>query len=157
MLWDLTSSTVFSHLDLNLAYHQTQLASESRAITTFQKYQGMFQNNDLDSAPKMYQKIIQCVFSNCQGVLNSFDDATVHGKGKEAHNANLKAVLKVLLDVGLTLIPDKCKLGVKEFIFVGHHISLIDIRPSKEKKTSKFLVEFYIRLCDDYQASLLTN
>jgi hypothetical protein len=71
------------------------------------------------------------VFQNSQEVLNFFDDRVVHGKYEKIHNSNLWAVLKVLLDVGLTLNPDNCKFAVKELMCVVHHISSTGTRPSR--------------------------
>jgi hypothetical protein len=61
MLQDLNSSTLFNHLDFNLAYNQTELASESGATTAFQTYQGMFQ----------YQGLEQIVHLECFRKLSS--------------------------------------------------------------------------------------
>jgi hypothetical protein len=66
-------------------------------------------------------------------VLNFFDDTIKHGEGEKAHNENLQIVLKVILDSGSTLRPDKSKFGVTELTFVSHYIST-GIRSSEQKE-----------------------
>jgi hypothetical protein len=101
---------VFRHLNFNLAYHQIELAPESRAITC-QTHQGMFQYVKLILEQTVHLKCIRLVFRSCQGMLNFFDDTIVHGNGEETRNANTWAVLKLLPKARLTLNPDKCKVG----------------------------------------------
>ena len=70
VLNDLNGSTVFSKLDLKWGFHQVELETESRRITTFITHRGLFQYKRLmfgiTSAPEKYQKIVKDVsfFSN---------------------------------------------------------------------------------------------
>ena len=53
VLHNLNQSTVFSKLDLKWGYHQLDLHSDSRSITTFTTHCG------INSAPEVYQHVIQ--------------------------------------------------------------------------------------------------
>ena len=46
ILQDLNQSCVFSKLDLQMGYHQIELHPESRAITTFATYKGLYRPYD---------------------------------------------------------------------------------------------------------------
>ena len=56
LLYNLNGSTIFSKLDLNLGFHQIELDSESRGITTFATHLGLFRYKRLmfgiSSAPE---------------------------------------------------------------------------------------------------------
>jgi hypothetical protein len=42
VLQDLNGSAVFSKLDIKMAYHQSELDTQSREITTFMTHRGMY-------------------------------------------------------------------------------------------------------------------
>ena len=48
-----------------------------------------------------------------KGVWCHIDDVLVHGKNQEKHDERLEAVLKPLVEAGLTLNLDKCKFLVQ--------------------------------------------
>ena len=85
ILHDLNGSTVFSKLDLKWGFHQVELETESRRITTFITHRGLFQYKRLmfgiTSAPDKYQKIVKDVLIGCKGVANIADDLIIHGCG----------------------------------------------------------------------------
>ena len=58
VLHDLNGSTVFSKLDLKRGFHQVELDTESRQITTFITHKGLFRYKRLmfgiTSAPEKY-------------------------------------------------------------------------------------------------------
>ena len=62
-LQELNGAAVFSKLDLRWGYHQIELNTESRVITTFATYQGLWRYKTKDnvwyqsSAPEAYQHI----------------------------------------------------------------------------------------------------
>ena len=64
VLQDLNQSKFFSMLDLTSAYHQTELSPESRDITTFGTYKGLYQYKRLmfgiSCAPEMYHFTKSC-------------------------------------------------------------------------------------------------
>ena len=90
LLQRLNGSTMFSKLDLKWGLHQIVLDENSRPITTFTTYWGLFRYKrlmfGLSSAPEKYQKIICDLLKNCEGVANIADDVIVHGVDQKEHN-----------------------------------------------------------------------
>ena len=72
VLQHFNQSSVFSKLDIKLAYHQSVLDPESRQITTFMTHKGMYRYKRLmfgiSCAPEMYNKFIQQTLDGCDGV-----------------------------------------------------------------------------------------
>lgn len=137
ILQNLNRSSVFSKLDLKLAFHQIELSEQSRSITTFVTHKGLFRYKRLmfgvSCAPEMYQRIISQALQGCTGVRNIFDDIIVHGETKMEHDRNLKGLLHRLREKGLTLNLDKCQFDLSEIGFMGHLLSARGIGPDKSK------------------------
>ncbi|XP_044179622.1 uncharacterized protein K02A2.6-like [Acropora millepora] len=111
VLHNLNQSTVFSKLDLKWGYHQLELHPDSRSITTFMTHCGLYQDKRLmfgiNSAPEVYQHVIQQTLQGCEGVANISDDIIVHGRSTEEHNKRLQQVLERLKEKNLTLNAEK--------------------------------------------------
>ena len=137
VLQDFNQSTVFSKLDIKLAYHQIVLDPESRQITTFMTHKGMYRYKRLmfgiSCAPEMYNKIIQQTLDGCDGVQSIFDVIVVHGKTTAEHDQRLDIVLRRLSDRGLTLNIDKCQFNMTHIEFMGHVLSKHGIGMAKSK------------------------
>ena len=137
ILQDLNGSKVFSKLDIKWAYHQIELAPESRGITAFITHKGVYQYKRLmfgvSCAPEIYNKIIMQLLDKCQGVHSIFDDIVVHGSSEEEHDKRLHDVFTVLQEKGLTLNYDKCKFNLPEVEFMGHILSGKGVGLSSEK------------------------
>lgn len=84
---ELNGSKYFSKIDLKQAYHQLELAEESRFITTFSTHEGLFRyqrlNYGTNSAAETFQNILQCNLSDIRGVKNIADDIIIHGKTRQ--------------------------------------------------------------------------
>ena len=65
----------------------------------------------------------------------NIDDVLVHGKDQHQHDERLEAVLKRLLEAGVTLNVDKCVFSTKQVKFLGHVVSSngIEVDPDKVK------------------------
>lgn len=72
----------FSRLDVRNAFHQIELHPESRHITTFITNTGLYRYKRLlfgiNSAPEIFQKIMEQILSNCEGSFNYIDDIVVY-------------------------------------------------------------------------------
>ena len=70
-----------------------------------------------------------------EGAECNIDDVLVHGKDQQQHDERLEAVLKRLLEAGVTLNLDKCVFSTKQVKFLGHVISSngIEVDPDKLK------------------------
>ena len=162
VLHNLNQSTVFSKLDLKWGYHQLELHPDSRSITTFTTHCGLYRYKRLmfgiNSAPEVYQHVIQQTLQGCEGVANISDDIIVHGRSTEEHNKRLQQVLERLKEKNLILNAEKCKFYMTQLVFVGlvltdKGIGLIEdkvqaiVRGQKFLGTSKLQCYIYPRLC----------
>ena len=136
-LQDLNQSKFFSKLDLNSAYHQIELAPESRDITTFGTHDGLYRYKPLmfgiSCAPEMYQKVIRQVLQDCEGAHNILDDVIVHATTEEEHDHRYENVVRVLSSKGLTLNRNKCQFKMSHLEFMGHVLSARGIGPADVK------------------------
>ena len=137
ILHDMHGSSWFTKLDLNMGFHQIELAEESRGITTFACHMGLYRYKRLmfgiSCAPEIYQHIIRMTLQGCPGVQNVSDDIIVYGSTMQEHDQRLKKVLERLKDRGLTLNESKCQYHMREISFLGHNLSEKGISADKSK------------------------
>ena len=137
LLYNLNGAKVFSKADLKLGFHQFELDEGSRNITTFTTPFGLFRYKRLmfgiASAPEVYQYQIQKAISGLEGCQNYADDIVIYGKDQNEHDNRLRAFLKRMQDLGLTLNPAKCQFGLKSISYVGYGVSSEGISVSPDK------------------------
>jgi len=133
VLTELNGSIYFSKIDLNSAYFQIPLHSDSRDITTFATHTGIYRFKRLffgvTSACEEFQSIITRLLSSIIGCRNIADDIIVFGKTEEEHDKALEATLRKLQESGLTVNKDKCKLKQPAVEFFGYSVSQKGITP----------------------------
>ena len=99
---DLNGSVIFSKLDLNHAFWQIVISSESRYITTFSTQIGNFRferlNCELNCSSEIFQSTMQEVLSGIPNAINICDDILIHGQSQEEHDIALNAVIERLVD-----------------------------------------------------------
>ncbi|XP_055612924.1 uncharacterized protein K02A2.6-like [Uranotaenia lowii] len=131
---------VRSRLDIREAFLQTELAPDSRDITTFITSRGLFRFKRLPfglvSAPEIFQRVMEEILAGCEGTVVYLDDIYIEGKTREEHDQRLKIVLHRLNERGVALNKEKCVIGQPEVLFLGHVISAEGIRPSPSKVES---------------------
>ena len=115
----LSGHVVFSKLDLNMGFHQLALKEgASRDVTTFVTHVGLCRYKRLmfgiNSAPELYQHVIEQVLSGCEGCANISDDIVVYGKNVDEHDQRLEKVLQVLQERGLTANKEYCSFGMRD-------------------------------------------
>ena len=83
---NLNGANVFSKIDLRSGYHQQELDSGSRHITTFSTHVGLFHckclNSDVSSASEMFQETIRSIIQDIPCSKNISDDIIVWGRHK---------------------------------------------------------------------------
>ncbi|XP_038049667.1 uncharacterized protein K02A2.6-like [Patiria miniata] len=128
---------VFSKLDLNAGYHQIELAEESRYITVFSTYIGLFRykrlNFGVTSAAEVFQNLIQSSLHGLDGVINISDDILIFARSQDEMNTRLDACLQRLRDRNLTLNKAKCEFNRDSIAFFGHIFSAEGISPDPQK------------------------
>lgn len=87
---------MWSKLDIREAFHQVELAEDSRDITTFITNRGLFRFKRLPfglvTAPEIFQRVMEEMLSGCDGTFWYLDDIIIEGETKEIHDINLKKV-----------------------------------------------------------------
>ena len=120
---DLNGATVFSKLDLNQSYHELLLHPDSRHITTFSTYTGLFSCKRLsfgiNAAAEKFQNVIASAISNIANVKNITDDVIIYGVNVQKHDKALHAVLTRFQELNLTLRKDKCQFYMPRIEFFG--------------------------------------
>ena len=130
-------SAVFSTLDLKSAYYQLEMDEESKDICVVNTHIGLFRVHRLAfgiaSAPAIWQKLIERIFSNCPGVVIFLDDILIFGKDVATHNACLKQVFDVLSKKNIKLEHSKCFFNKKEVQYLGFRIDGRGIHKTDDK------------------------
>ena len=134
---NLSKGSIYSKLDMSQAYNQLRLDDSSKKYTTVNTPKGLYQYNRLafgiSSAPGIFQRCMEKLFSNMDNVLCYLDDILVIGKDLEEHNRILEVVLYRLQEAGLKLRLDKCSLAVHEVSYLGYRIDSKGLHPTEEK------------------------
>ena len=136
----LAGAKIFSKLDANSGFWQIPLSQESIPLTTFVTPFGRFCFHRLPfgitSAPEHFQRRMQEILGDIEGVVCLIDDVLVYGRTQEEHDECLLKVLCRLQNEGLTLNRDKCQFSQKQVPFLGQVVDESGIRPDPEKVTA---------------------
>ena len=126
ILYQLNGSKVFSKSDLKWGSHQVGLEQQSRVITTFITYKGLYRYKRLifgvSSLPELYQHTIQQVLAGCEGAYNIHGDTIIRGPTVEEHDSRLQNTIECICDNGLTLNLENCVFRMPELTFMGYLI-----------------------------------
>ena len=102
----LSGGKVFSKLDMNSAYLQIELDEESKRYTTINTPRGLYQYNRLpfgiNSAPSIFQRVMENLLKDLKNVCVYLDDILVTGIDEQDHLSNLNEVLTRLESAGLS-------------------------------------------------------
>lgn len=142
----LKDAKIFTKLDFNSGFWQLSLDKESRKYTTFLTPFGRFAYKrvpfGISSAPEVFQKTISDLIKtiNMDCVLVHADDILVTGHNIAEHENNLKKVLKLLSDSGLTLNKNKCEFEKTETKYLGYLVSSNGIKI--DPKSSEAIIQY---------------
>ena len=131
--------TVFSKLDLKWVYHQLELLFDSRSITTFTTHFGLYRYKRLmvgiNSAPEVYQHVIQQALQGCKGVANISDDIILHGRNSEENDKRLQQLLEKLKEKN----AEKCKFHMTQIVFMRLVLTVksIGLKPSLTQESHR--------------------
>ncbi|XP_031338193.1 uncharacterized protein K02A2.6-like [Photinus pyralis] len=100
ILNNLRNSKFFCHLDLFKAYLHIQVCDESKAIQTISTHRGTYLMNRLSfgikTAPSEFNRILDQILANLDGVMSYYDNIIVHGSTFEECKQRLIACLERL-------------------------------------------------------------
>lgn len=133
----LKGAKYFTRLDLKNAYHQIELHEDSREITTFITPRGLFRYKRLlfgvNSAPEIFQRLLEEMLSPCPNAMNYIDDVIIFAQTEEQHDIVVKEVLKIFRENNVLLNNDKCIWKTNKLTFLGHILSSEGIEADPEK------------------------
>ncbi|XP_065189581.1 uncharacterized protein LOC135820198 [Sycon ciliatum] len=139
-LGQIGDSTVFTKLDANSGFWQIPLDIPSQLLTTFITPAGRFCYTKLpfgiSSAPEIFQQRMSKILAGLEGVVCQMDDILVHGRTRAEHDSRLYAVLRRLVDAGLTLNPSKCEFAASDLSFLGVRLTAAGIQPGDSKTSA---------------------
>ncbi|UYV79719.1 K02A2.6-like [Cordylochernes scorpioides] len=132
----LSGSTVFSTLDLSMAYLQVELA-EANEVVNINTTKGLFAYKRLPYgvavAPNKFQRLMDNIFADIPGVACYIDDILVSGRDANEHKTKLELVFKRLEDKGLKLNKIKCRFAVDSVEYLGFRIDKNGLHPLVNK------------------------
>ncbi|CAN0456896.1 unnamed protein product [Pylaiella littoralis] len=132
---------VFGVMDMTSGYHQAPLSAESRALSAFICFMGVYHwlrvPMGLKNAGPYFQRVMATVV--LAGILYVLcelyiDDVFVFGNDDNEFVDNLKEVFLRFRKFNISLNPKKCRLGLESVEFVGHVITAEGISFSEEKR-----------------------
>ena len=119
------------------AYLQLPLDETSQHLVAINTHKGLFKYNRLPfgvlSAPAIFQRCMETLFSGQKGVAIYLDDILVTGTSIANHLENLDTVLTTLQNAGLRLNRNKCSFMKERIEYLGHIIDSEGVRPTEEK------------------------
>ena len=120
---ELPGSTHFTKLDGTSSSLCIVLDYESSLLTTFNIPWGFYRFGylpwGLTCAQDIFQRMMDQVLAQCDGVISITGDVIVHGKDDEEHNKCLNKLMKVAPEHALTFNSDRCAVKQPSVPFNG--------------------------------------
>ncbi|KAI8511852.1 hypothetical protein Bbelb_109520 [Branchiostoma belcheri] len=133
----LAGSKYFSVVDARSGYWQVKLDEESSKLTTFNTVYGRYRFTRLafgvHSAQEVFQKQMDKIFQELEGVEVIVDDILVHGRTEEEHNSRFRAMLQRARDKCVKLNPEKVVVAAPEVGYFGHILTRDGLKPDPKK------------------------
>ena len=129
----LSGGESFSKIDLSQAYNQVLLDEDSKQYTVINTHKGLFRYNRLpfgiNSAPGIFQRVMEGLLQGMDGVIVYIDDILVTGKTRTEHIKTLDEVLARLGKAGLHLNKNKCVFLAPSVSYLGFCIDSQGLHP----------------------------
>ena len=124
-------------IDLLKGYYQIPLSEEAKVISAFATPSGLYQYKvmpfGMKNAPATFQRLINKVINDIEGVEAYIDDIVITGCTWEEHMERLKLVFARLKECNLTINLAKSEFGQAEVIFLGHVVGGGKVAPISAK------------------------
>lgn len=130
MLYQLTSSKVFSKIDFKSGYHQIRIKSMNEWKTTFKTQHGLYKwlimpfgkSNSYNTFIRFMNQVLRPFISRF--IVVYFDNILISSPSSESHLKHLYAVFDTLRNDQLYINYKKCKFFTNTIIFLGFIISI---------------------------------
>ena len=126
---------VSTKLDDNSRYWQVPLDEDSQLLTTFITPIGTYccirGPFGLSSMQEVFNKKMDNIVEDLEGVARSTGDFLVHGKNQTEHDSRLRKLLNRFRENNVTLSKEKYKFSVAKVDFIGHQVDKDGLNPFK--------------------------
>ncbi|XP_068237201.1 uncharacterized protein [Palaemon carinicauda] len=159
-----------SKIDLLKGYYQIELDKDSRNIAAFVTPHGLYNYKvmpfGLCNAPLTFQRQMNYILKDLEGVFVYLDDIIIVGETWEDHIKKVYDVFKRLLKFNVTINLAKCEFGKTTVQYLGHgigsgHVRPVDCHieviknltiPASKRGVMKFLgtVGYYRKFCENF-------
>ena len=133
LMHKMKGSTVFTKSDATSGFWQLPLDSETAKLTTFITPFGRYffrrLSFGISLAPEIFQRTMESILGDLEGVECFMNDILVHAENTEKHDEILSMVMRRLSEVGLKLNRDKCEFRKSEIKFLGHVFNKEGVKP----------------------------
>ena len=127
----------FTKIDLRSAFLHFPLYKDSKKFLAISTLWGLYQFNRLSfgvkSAPGIYQRCKDNLFTSEPYVVSYQDDILITESSDTEHLDNLDRVLKKLSASGLWVRLDKCKFMAPSVTYLGHWIDSEGLYSTEDK------------------------
>ena len=128
---------VFTKLDMRQTYHQVELDDKSKDYLVINTHCGLYSyeslSNGVNTAPVLFQKMMDQILQGLEGVLCYLDDVLIVSSTEEDNLAMLAEVLRWFKKHGVRLKREKCSFLQRSVEYLGHKVDAEGIRPTAEK------------------------
>ena len=137
MFAELAGCKRFTKIDLSRAYLQLTLLDEAKQYTTINTHRGLYRFTRMpfgvNTAPAVFQRVIENTLRGLRHVLVRADDILVSGLSDEEHLENLVHILGRLEQAGLKAKLAKCLFMSEEVPYMGYLVNEKGQCPIPEK------------------------
>ena len=167
---DLGQARYLTKLDLLQGYYQVALSANAIPVSAFITPSGLWEWTvlpfGLRNAPATFQRLMNHITADLEGVRCYLDDLVVWGETWEDHLERLRALFSALSAARLTVNLKKSEFGHAHVTFLGHVVGQGQVAPvaakidailqypvpDTKKRLMRFIgmIGYYRRFCDNF-------